>query len=185
LAHLVRHPWKNKSQGGCATTGPKPTSPAPFTEPANSDSTLLIGRITLTCENFPANWHVEGEHKRGIVMDLKNVNTNEIIKIKSKGSDGLFYLLDTPGYYEIVKFEYGIKSGRYWSTLTITGQYLINIEKGIVNNLGDIHCTWTYVETMKRGHAKVQFNENYDEVKEWFQMTYPESSWNNVNWSEV
>jgi hypothetical protein len=187
--------------GGCATTA-KPAKPGKppgarlYFEPTNEDSSLVIGRITLTAENFPSKWRIKGDYTNGIVMHLRNFKTNEIINVRSRGADGFLHLLlDTPGQYEITGFFYKNKEGNTTVTLRYRSSYphLINIKKGTVNNLGDMHWIEKFEETAYKAGGKSEFKvseelrfiENYDQVKEWFQKKYLSSAWNNKNWINV
>lgn len=179
---------------GCATT-------SKISEPTTADSTLLIGRIKLTCSNFPNYVHVNGEHTKGITIDVRNMSTGEVLTTKSKGADGLFYF-DNPdaGEYAIVGYNITTKGGNVRATF----KYLydtsnrFNITPNAVNNFGDISwvCvfeTITDKEYSDRGASHTTANwsnecyhiGNYAEVKTWFKATYPDSAWNNINWNSL
>jgi hypothetical protein len=175
--------------GGCAGI-PR------ITEPANEDSSLLVGRITITAEKFPSQWRIKGDYTDGIVMHLFNRNTIEIINVRSRGDDGLLYLLiDTPGRYAITGFTFKKKEGSTTSTLRYktSDPHIIDIDAGTVNNLGDMHWIEKFESTTYKAGGKsrgksskeLRFIENYDQVREWFQQTYPDSSWNKKNWINV
>jgi len=178
----------------CATTSQpaKPGRLARISEPSNSNSTLLIGRITLTCENFPKSWHVEGEYKKGISIDLQDQKTGDIFTLKSRGSQGLFYVLDRSGNFEIKQLTFVMGGGRSRTTLYYRSRYplIINIEKGKVNNMGDMLWTETFEEITEREthkatgktHSELRFIKNYSEVKNWFGESYPDSGWNKGSW---
>ena len=179
---------------GCATT-------SKISEPTTADSTLLIGRIKLTCSNFPNYWHCNGEHTNGIVIDLRNVSTGEILTTKSKGADGMFYFNNPDvGEYEIIGYTIETKGGNMRATL----RYLYDkgnrfkIKPNAVNNFSDI--SWSIVfetvtekEYSQKGATSITgtgSNDcyhigNYAEVNEWFKTTYPDSNWNNQNWLDV
>jgi len=126
---------------------------------------------------------------------LRNVDTDEIITVKSRGSEGLFFLFDISGTYRIGELKYEIKGGRSWTTLYYTANIplTIKIEEGAVNNIGDIHWTESF-ETITEKDGSTTYGDskqdcrclrNHDEVKEWFRMTYPDSDWNTKKWSNV
>lgn len=177
---------------GCATTNK-------IAEPPNEDSMLLIGRVTLTCVNFPANWHVKGNYTRKITVDLKNRTTNAVVRVRSKGSDGFFYLLDSPGPYEVVGFSYETRGGRRRITLGIRfrSPLPITTKAGAVNNLGDIQWKEKYEtkfgtketvhgsKTLGMTKKEFRFMKNYRQLERWFQKTYPDSSWNTEEWVDV
>jgi hypothetical protein len=175
---------------GCATT-------AKIGEPTTADSTLLIGRITLTCSHFP-NWvHVNGDHTKGIAIDVINMSTREILTTSSKGGDGLFYFdnLDT-GEYAIVGYSIITRSSNVEATFRYYYEngYKFIIKPNSVNNLGDISwvCEFETITdkeyTQSASHTSAKWSSecshigNHTEVKSWFKTTYPESSWNNENW---
>ncbi len=176
--------------GGCATT-------ARITEPTSPSSTLLIGRIKVTCTGFPSKWHANGDHTNGVIVELKDVS-NEIISIKARGADGLLYLVDPDiARYTIVQIH--LQTGTSRSTLRLDHRTndSIYIKGNSVNNLGDILLRYDYVskkaaEFSKRGtyteimvNRSLEYKGNYDEVKAWFEETYPESAWNNKNWVNI
>jgi len=171
--------------GGCATTGK-------VTEPSRPDSTLLIGRIKLACSNFPQYWYCNGEHTSGIVIDLRNVSTKEIVSIKSKGSDGLFSLIDPKeGIYAIIRLTFKTGSGRSTTTLYFGDRKSrgFKIVRNSVNNMGDISWQEIYLTKIDESTGATQdsldFKRNYEEVKTWFGATYPESEWNRKDWLNV
>jgi hypothetical protein len=174
--------------GGCATTGK-------ITEPSRPDSTLLIGRLKLTCSNFPQNWYCNGEHTNGIAIDLRNISTKEIVTIKSKGSDGLFFLLDPKeGTYAITRLTFKTGSGRSTTTLYFWDDKSrsFSVARNSVNNIGDIGWQEMYLTKIDesygggaggKGRSSItgatqnscDFKCNFEEVKTWFAATYPES----------
>ena len=173
--------------GGCATT-------ARITEPTSPGSTLLIGRIKVICTGFPSKWHANGDHTNGVMVKLRDVS-NEIISIRAHGADGLLYLVDPDiDRYTIVLLHVQVGTSRTLLDLYYRTSDPIYIKGNSVNNLGDILWRCDYVskkaaEYTKSGtHTEIKINnslvykDNYDEVKAWFEETYPESAWNNKNW---
>jgi hypothetical protein len=178
---------------GCATT-------SRITEPANAESTLLVGRIMLTCTDFPKQWHINGEHASGIEVDLRNVSLNKVITAKARGYDGMFHIINPDfGEYKIERFAIETGGSRYRVNL----QYVphentfITVERNAVNNLGDIEwyetCeteeskeyTSTGTQTTLITTESHNYRRNYAELKSWFVKTYPESGWNNMNWNSL
>jgi hypothetical protein len=179
--------------GGCATiSGMK--------EPASPESTLLFGRIKLTCSDFPRGWDINGEHTGGIKVHLMDTSTKEVIQVKSRGVDGLFSLIDPDAEcYVIVGFEL-MEANRYRKislSYRAEDNPYICIQKNSVNNLGDIMWNEVYGSELKTEHGELgptttmitkgshDFIQNYDEVKNWFKGKYPDSAWNNKNWKSV
>ena len=173
--------------GGCATT-------ARITEPTSPSSTLLIGRIKVTCTGFPSGWNANGDHANGVIVKLRDVS-NEIISIRARGADGLLYLVDPDiDRYTIVQIHLQTGTGSHTLTLRQGTSDSIHIKGNSVNNLGDILLRFDYVskkaaEYTKAGtytemkvNSSLEYKDNYDEVKAWFEETYPESAWNNKNW---
>ncbi len=173
--------------GSCATT-------ARITEPTSPGSTLLIGRIKVICTGFPSSMHANGDHTNGVIVKLRDVS-NEIISIRAHGADGLLYLVDPDiERYTIVQIHLQTGTGSSTLNLRLGTRDSIHIKGNSVNNLGDILLRFDYVskkaaEYTKAGtHTEVKVNtsleykDNYDEVKAWFEETYPESAWNNKNW---
>jgi hypothetical protein len=177
---------------GCATT-------SKIKEPVSVDSTLIVGRITVTCNNFPDNWHINGEHKSGIIVHLQNFKTDETTSVRSKGPDGLLCIYDIYDSYKITSFTFENMAGGWVSTINYNSSYpkVIKIKKGSVNNLGDIYWVETFGPKTEKVYTKTKryqtgtstqeliFKDNYDEVKDWFQNTYPDSNWNNKNWTNL
>ncbi|MFW6181410.1 MAG: hypothetical protein ACOC8N_06645 [Spirochaetota bacterium] len=174
--------------GGCASTGG-------IKEPATSQSTLLIGRVTVTCREFPRDWKVNGEHTSGITVYLVDGSTRELIKLRCSGRYGLFCLVDPKAaQYVLLGFELEKKTGR----MTFKGSYTVektyfDVTPGAVNNLGDLEWVNTYQGRKERGGGSAwyestgvhRFALNYPELETWFRSTYPESAWNSRTWSEV
>ena len=179
---------------GCATT-------SKISEPTTADSTLLIGRIKLTCSDFPNYVHVNGEHTKGITIDVQNVSTGEVLNTKSKGADGLFYFENPDaGEYAIVGYTIITKGGNVRATFRFLydKSNRFNIKPNAVNNFGDISwvCefeTITENEYTDRGAGQTTANwsnecshiGNYAEVKTWFKTTYPDSNWNSMDWIDL
>jgi hypothetical protein len=180
--------------GGCATT-------SRITEPTNAESTLLVGRIILACTNFPGNWHVNGEHSNGIMVDFRNISTNAVVSVKARGYDGIFYVVDPEaGGYIVEKFTIETSGGRHRVLLRHeTNEYtFFKIQRNAVNNLGDIRWFASYEsmeskEYARRGGSKGIYRANtshtyelnFTELKDWFGETYPDSAWNNKNWNNL
>ena len=86
--------------GGCATT-------SKISEPTHENSVLLVGRVRATCEEFEQMWNMNGVHTDKIEIDLRNLSTKDMIAIRSKGADGVFYVPDAEyGVYTIERFSY-------------------------------------------------------------------------------
>jgi hypothetical protein len=174
--------------GGCASTGG-------IKEPKTAQSTLLIGRVTVTCREFPRDWKVNGEHTAGITVYLVDGSTKEVIKLRCSDKHGLFCLVD-PGadQYLLLGFELQKKTGR----MTFNGSYTVEntyfaVVPNAVNNLGDLEWVETYQGKKKRGGGSAwyestgahRFALNYAEMETWFRTTFPESAWNSRTWSGV
>jgi len=171
--------------GGCATI-------AGVREPAGPESTLLIGRITLVCRDFPRRWYINGEHKKGVKLYLMNTSTNKMMCVSSHGKHGFFHLNDPEaGHYVILGFELKITIDRLRITMGYRAEdksYFV-ISKNSVNNLGDIMWLESYIKkssaTTFTSHGNHNFKFNYDEVKNWYKEIYSNSAWNNENWVSV
>lgn len=183
--------------GGCATTGK-------ITEPSQDVSTSLMGRIKLTCSYFPQYWYCNGEHTNGIVIDLRNVSTKEIMKITSKGPEGLLFLPVKEGRYIITRLTFKTGGGNTKTTLYFGDDKSrsFTVFRNVVNNIGDIHWEEIYLAKTDESYGSgggskggtsitgstqnsCNFKNNYEEVKTWFAATYPESEWNNKKWHNV
>ncbi len=179
--------------GGCATT-------SIITEPTNAESTLLVGRIILTCTDFPRNWHVNGEHSTGITVAIRNMSTNKIISARSRGYDGMFYIINPDvGKYKIEQFTSETGGDLYRVTLMYAppeNTFFI-VKKNTVNNLGDIEWYEKAEIEASKEHLGTKsqtrlftteshnFKRNYAELKSWFAETYPDSAWNDMNWNSL
>ncbi|UCB46769.1 MAG: hypothetical protein JSV25_04940 [Spirochaetota bacterium] len=180
---------------GCATT-------SLIEEPTNHESTLLLGRIKLTGENFPISWNMNREITSGLAVYLVDISTKEVITIRSFGKDGLFHLIDPDaGQYAIKGFELLKKSTGMRISLSYPRGPIqpiyISIKKNCVNNLGDIRWNEVYAtqvsKEVKTNRTEVifsvigmhTFKHNHDEVENWFRETYPESVWNQKEWVDV
>ena len=173
---------------GCATT-------AKMAEPTGAGSTLLIGRIKATLTNFPAKWHINGDHTDGIMVKIKSDVTNETRFLRVKGDDGLFYFTDPGvGTCTIVGFQFQKRVLKTKIELVYGMNDPINIRGNAVNNVGDISWRCKYVTSVSTEFSRKgsytsaaideshMYKENYAEVKSWFEKTYPASAWNNRNW---
>lgn len=183
--------------GGCATTGL-------ITEPTNVDSALLLGRIKLTCTEFPASWHMNGDHTNGIVVALRNLSTNKTVTVRSRGADGLFSVIDPDaGDYIIEGFTIKVSSKTASKMYRITLGHETNdniyfkIQRNAVNNLGDIRWLANYetkglsdttgkvTTTTYLVNTSHNYECNYSELNVWFGKTYPDSAWTGKNWIGV
>lgn len=172
-------------------------------EPTSESSTLLLGRITLRCMDFPENFHVNGIHTDGVTVYIGNYTTKDFISIRSHGADGLFYLVDPEppdGQYFIAGF--GLETGSSRMTLRLSHEtkddpFYFVLKENAVNNLGDIRWDDRYEEqvtkeyTRKGSHSGIstvgwhEYKQNGDEVESWFKNTYPDSDWNRKIWISV
>jgi hypothetical protein len=179
--------------GGCATT-------SRITEPTSADSTLLVGRIKATCKDFEPKWKMNGEHTNGIVIDLRNISTNEVISVRSRGADGLFYLVDPKeGLHVIERFSLTTGSTKYTFNLwhMLSDNVTFTIDQNAVHNLGDIEWQSICITKESKEYSKTgsytkydvqtshYYLHNYAELKTWFETTYPDSSWTKMNWINV
>jgi hypothetical protein len=178
---------------GCTTT-PK------ITDPPTPASGIIIGRITLTCKDFPGSWGVNGDHTRGIEISLRNLSTKEIVSVKSSGDDGFFYLI-TPSDESLMFWELRFvkKAARQTVTLPYRFEEIIGVgvRSSRVNNVGDIHWieraeTGESKEYSRKGlhttlsaHSSYEFKLNFNEVANWFKAIFPDTAWNNKEWVSV
>jgi hypothetical protein len=120
-----------------------------------------------------------------------DASTKKLINVRSRGQDGVFYIVDPDGdTYYILGYEIEKKVS---PTLRVTMSYhaedypYIKLAKNRVNNLGDIKWNEAY-DSRSKGHhtfstkGSHKFLGNYDEVRNWFKGTYPESDWNSKSW---
>ena len=173
---------------GCATTGN-------VKDPGKSDSTLVIGRIKLVCNDFPKEWRINGEHTRNLRVYFVDPKTEDKIKVKPKGKDGVFYLVDPAAKrYYLVGFETIIKHGN-WTLKNyhrIKNTY-IDITKNSINNLGDIIWYETFTGQTERGGGSSTFTKvgrhefilNNDEVETCFMDEFTKSPWLGKNCIDV
>jgi hypothetical protein len=174
--------------GGCASTGK-------IKEPSHTESTLLIGRIKVTCNDFPREWKINGEHTKGVIIYLVNVSTNKVTKLKCNNKYGMFCLTNPDASQYILA---GFVLRKEIVRTTFTGSHQIkntymDIQKNSVNNLGDMEWIETYKGQQKRGGGSSWYEStgthifllNYGELEDWFRETYPESAWNRKNWHDV
>ena len=176
---------------GCATT-------ARITKPTSPDSTMLMGRIRVICAGFSNQWFANGEHTNGVEVVLKDISSNKTLTIIARGADGLFHLVD-PGSHRYTIIEFNLQTGDPQTTfkLTHTTSDSFQIDENSVNNLGDIVWRCEYVSDISTEYGKsgsytkvsvnswLEYKGNYDEVKSWFEETYPKSVWNNKKWENA
>lgn len=151
---------------GCAT----------YSEPKTENDKLLTGIIVHTGIGYKkySGATVNGIHKTGIEMTIKNVSTNEEFKIRTK-KNGLFYLHELPvGTYEIEDFYLKVSSGKAWADTHSSpdNRLRFSIENGKVNNLGVIN--W---DGKMREWTNISFNNSYNTVMKEFTSRFPKSNW--------
>jgi hypothetical protein len=145
-------------------------------EPKTESDTLVIGMIIHTGEGFQnySGVSVNGTHKTGIEMKLKNITTNDEYSIKTQ-KNGLFYTtVLPPGIYEIDQFYLKISSGNAWAdTYSSPGDSLtFTIVNGRINNLGMVN--W---DGKMRGDTNFRFSQLYNDVENEFRTQFSRSEW--------
>jgi hypothetical protein len=180
--------------GGCATTGK-------ITEPTTEDTVLLVGRIRATCEDFEKMWNMNGIHTNNIEIDIRNLTTNEVTSVRSRGTDGVFYVYDPEsGVYIIERLSYishGPRGASFHLSHFLNDERTFSVEQNAVYNLGDIEWFAKCIERESKEYSKARvsslyevqtthsFQKNYAEVRTWFENTYPDSTWNKMQWISV
>jgi hypothetical protein len=165
-------------------------------EPTGPGGTLLIGRIKLTCTGFPRSWQANGDHTRGIRIDLKD-SSNNFVSATSRGADGMFYFTDLDiDQYAIAGFQLQVGDSRFTLHLGLKTNDLFVIEENSVNNLGDIEWRCDYVTrdpevygtaitTTYYSRYSLEYKSNYDECRSWFEENFAKSAWNTMDWNNV
>ncbi|MDR1338720.1 MAG: hypothetical protein LBK58_01470 [Prevotellaceae bacterium] len=150
---------------GCAT----------LPEPGTAHDTLVIGMIIHTGKDFHTYSHVSvnGVHRTGIEMKLKNITTNDEYSVKTE-KNGLFYTVALPpGTYRIDQFYLKVSSGSAWAdTYYSPGNLTFTIVKGKINNLGMIN--W---DGRMGGDTNVQLSQLYNYVENEFRTQFSGSGW--------
>jgi len=155
-------------------------------EPKSENDNLVIGIIMHTGEGYAdySGATVNGIHKNGIELVVKNTNTNEEYKILTK-KNGLFYTIELPeGIYRIEQFYLRVTVGNAWAdtysipnnnlTFTVTGGEIINL--GVIN--------WN---AKMRGGTNYTYARLYDDVEDELKAQYPKSEWltRPFNWVQI
>jgi hypothetical protein len=145
---------------------------------------------------------MNGEHTNKIEIDLRNLSTNEITSVISRGVDGVFYVDDPKyGVYSVERFSY-TSHGPGGATFNLyhilnDGVIFSIKEQNAVYNLGDLEwyakCvkreskeySRAVVEHLYEVQTKHYYQKNFTDLKAWFEISFPDSSWNNRNWINV
>jgi hypothetical protein len=151
---------------GCAT----------LSEPKSESDKLVTGIIIQKGEGFQnySGASVNGIHKTGIEMTIKNISTNEEYKVKTR-KNGLFYIYELPeGIYEIDNFYLKVTSGNAWADThsSPNDSLKFSVVNGKVNNLGVIN--W---DGKMRGGTNFTFSQLYNDVINEFNAQFPKSAW--------
>jgi hypothetical protein len=157
---------------GCAT----------IPEPKTESDRLVIGMIIQTGEGFRnySGATVNGTHKSGIELSIKNTSTNEEYNIKTQ-KNGLFYTtVLTEGTYVIEQFYLKVTSGNAWADTysSPNDSWTFTIINGKINNLGVIN--W---DGKARGGTNFKFSQLYNDVVNEFNSQFSKSEW--TKWDMV
>jgi len=166
---------------GCATTAFREEPKAPDMQ------TLLIGQVQVEIKDWP-DAEMNGVHKRNVQVYLYDNNEMKRYQITSHG-DGVFYVVFPDEKKQIFIFGFVVKSGG--ATITVDYKKWVNLYAGKVNNVGRITATVQTEGIAKRRTGSTEYNTSqdvkveYGGIRQWFQLTFPDSEWNNKEWERV
>ena len=119
-----------------------------ISEPRHFADTAIVGKIAFEAVFDDENYY----DLEGIAISLQD-NENGIYYEIASDKDGLFYLPNIQeGKYEITKFRYEKKRGKYDISYIFKTGLFFEAKQGQINNLGMIY--WTYDKNQKITHSK-------------------------------
>lgn len=178
-------------------------------EPKEDNSTLLLAHVKLIAYGFDGPYGhngdiingIDGEYKNSLMFTLHNLEQNRSVQITAKATKrgfGLVYDDKLPeGKYQLlgVFFKKEVQAGSYIYTYRLgdRSNLIFDIEKGKVNNLGELVIHYYKEASSSKFHGKstissnahYEHNINYLEVENWFKEKYPESLWNEIEWTNT
>jgi hypothetical protein len=170
---------------GCATTTFRE-------EPKPPDrGTLLIGQVQVEIKDWPSR-EMNGIHRRNVQVYLYDTGKKKQNQITSHG-DGAFYLVFTNVKKEIYIQGFIVKGSDRGGTSTISVEYgkRVILYPGKVNNMGRILCTVQTTGIRKMSTKTTSYDTvqdvkvDYEDIRQWFQLTFPDSAWNDKEWERV
>ena len=150
---------------GCATTTQLSV------EPSEETDTLFVGRLTLSMQSsaFKREYSVGRTYTRGLELLLENTSTRKQLTIRT-GSGGYFHWAFKEGGQYRIHHVHVSEEGEVRVTYNLN--WIVDIEDGIVNNLG-----YLKLEHNDGGYFDIDYGPP-TELQLWFQERYPESQWN-------
>jgi hypothetical protein len=154
--------------------------------PKGPDDTLLIGRIHLEIRGYDDSAvSINGKRKSGIEITFREMKTRESFTVRSK-QEGLFYKAQVkPGTYFIdsIRFKKTDSIGS-WSSLgwdQPLGLFAINIEKGVVTNLGSIF----WLADKVKGRYGVIQDQSPEDFRQVLAEEFTGNQWLNRPWNHI
>jgi len=170
---------------GCATTSFREEPKAP------DRGTLLIGQVQVEIKDWPRK-EMNGVHRRNVQVYLYDNNEKKRYQITSHG-DGVFYVVFPDEKKQIFILGFVVKGNTLGGTNTINVDYRkwVDLYAGKVNNVGRITATVQTEGIAKQRTSNIVYDisqdvkVDYENIRQWFQKTFPESAWNNKEWVDI
>lgn len=143
--------------------------------PTPEQNTLLAGKLLV-------NWDVtgtmsggNGKIKVGIKTYFQNNQTGKVVSIPTQKGGWLLTNKLTGGEYTIQKFYIEREQGNTIYKMTLNGPFHINLEDGVVNNIGTVQ--------IDIGNEQYSYRLiDHDVIRYDFQDEFPDSEWNSYEW---
>ena len=169
---------------GCATTNFRE-------EPVGGMGTLVIGQVHVEITDWPSQ-EMNGVHKRNIQVFLYDIGEKEQIQVLSR-EDGAFYIVFPNTKKQIFLQGFVVKGMTRKGTSTVTVKYgkRVILYPGKVNNVGCIVCKIHTASISKKRTTRTEYDiiqnveVDYEDIRQWFQLTFPDSAWNDKEWERV
>ncbi len=158
---------------------------ASFPGPTATDSSLIVGRLTLegSGTGYAANG-ADGTYNAklpyGAVLSISNATTGAILQLQTSAPNGLFTLPNVaPGTYTVVGFWAQVETINAWVTVQtrFTQGPTFDVQPGHVANLGEIHWDFTYDLMRSTSAASYTFGNSLSDVQAAFARAYAGSAW--------
>ncbi len=142
-----------------------------------SDDAILVGTVRLDATNWNAD--LNGSHTSDLELTFTDLSNGQVLKVKSKGQDGVFSFAAVVGHdYQLTKIYYGSFSSYVYADKSASWVMTGHI-KGGVNVLGHLHYE---TDKLASPRHRVTLQRDVDAVKQSFLAANPNSKWDAAAW---